>query len=124
MKKTVILLFLCLTANTFFGQKSDYAVTHIPAELIKADAVVRDYAVNYDIQSPSKATLRERRVITLLNDNTHLNTLYLHYDKFKKIEDISGRLYDADGKFIRKISKKKSSTKVPFRDIPFMKMTV
>ncbi len=106
MKKIIILKICCFLAMSSFAQKQNYAVTDIPKSLLKSDAVVRDYSMNYDIKSPSKATLKEHRVITLMDDDSNLNLLAIGYDKFRKIESISGRLYDASGKFIRKISKK------------------
>jgi len=99
------IFFLCLTANAVQAQ-SEYSIANMSVELLKSDAVVRNHTIEYEIKSPSKARLYERRVITIFNDESDLNELYVYYDKFRKVENISARLYDAKGKLVRKISKK------------------
>jgi len=90
MRNYIIIFFIFLTGNAIQAQ-NEYSITNIPVELLKSNA---------------KARLYERRVITMMNDESDLNELYINYDKFNKIENISARLYDAKGKLVRKISKK------------------
>ena len=99
---TILFIFL---ANTIQAQ-NDYSIANMPVELLKANAVVRNHTIEYEIKSPAKARLYERRVITMMNDESDLNELVVHYDKFNKVERITAKLYDAKGKRIRKISKK------------------
>ena len=104
-KKLTTVLFLFFLANAIQAQ-GEYSVANMPVELLESDAVVRNHTIEYDIKSPAKARLYERRVITMLDDESDLNELHIHYDKFRKVENISAKLYDAKGKLIRKISKK------------------
>lgn len=103
--KLLTILFIFFTANAIQAQ-NEYSVANISAELLKADAVVRNHTIEYTVKSPAKARLYERRAITMMNDESDLNELYINYDKFNKVERISAKLYDAKGKLVRKISKK------------------
>src|SRR6516164_10140010 len=79
------------------------------ADSLKKDAnVVEQYSERiYEIKSPGKAILQERHVYTILNESGNRYGNYRsYYDKFLKIENISGKLYDATGKEVRHAKKK------------------
>ena len=79
------------------------------ADSLKKDAnVVEQYSERiYEIKSPGKAILQERHVYTILNESGNRYGNYRsYYDKFVKIENISGKLYDATGKEVRHAKKK------------------
>jgi len=105
MRNILVIIFIFFTVNSIQAQ-DEYSVQNMPAELLKANAVVRNHTIEYEIKSPAKARLYERRVITMLNDESDLNELVVHYNKFNKVESITAKLYDAKGKLIRKTSKK------------------
>ena len=98
-------LIICLTANVVQAQ-GEYSTHSIPLDMQEANAVVRNHSIEYKVKSPSKASLYERKVITFFNDESDLNELHVFYNKFRKVESIAAKLYDARGKLIRKISKK------------------
>ena len=80
---------------------------HIPDVLLEnANAVVRQQNIEFNVQAPDRAVYKERRVITIFNDKTHYDKLVVNYDPSQKLGYISGRIYDAAGNFVRKISKK------------------
>lgn len=86
--------------------QSEFAVNKIKAGLLTdADAVVRLDETSWDIVSKSEARFRSRTVVTIFNErgeNEH-GGLRVGYDKFTRINDISGNLYDAEGKLLKKL---------------------
>ena len=111
--------FLCTLLA--FGQllplsaQTEYAVTNIPADLLKnADLVFRKNDLTFEITSPGTAIETEHVVITLLNERAvDYNDQVFWYDQIRKIEDIEGTVYDATGKQVRKIKKKDISDQKP-----------
>lgn len=102
----IIISLLALLASEATAQKKGiYPVAAIPASLMEADAIVRDYQIDYTVKSASQASMREKRVITIMNDQTYLNGLVIHYNSFCQVKEIRGKLYDANGKLIRKIDR-------------------
>jgi hypothetical protein len=86
--------------------QSEFAISKIKSELLTdANAVVRRDETSWDIVSKSEARFRSRTVVTIFNEkgeNEH-GGLRVGYDKFTKISDISGNLYDAEGKLLKKL---------------------
>src|SRR6266542_3620051 len=93
-------LFLTTTA---FGQTFD--VTKIDKELLKnANAVVRLNEHTFNVSDTAKATYTGHQVVTILNKSGESYApLYDSYDKFEKITDIKGKIYNSKGELIRKI---------------------
>jgi transglutaminase-like putative cysteine protease len=90
---------------TAFGQ-TDFSITKIsPALMADADAVVRLDETSWEIKSQSEAIAISRLVVTIFNEKgeDEHGRLTVGYDKFTKIVDISGALYDASGKQIKKL---------------------
>lgn len=92
--------------NTVANAQGEFDTSKIKPELLKdADAVIRFQELVYDIQSPAEAREQFRQVVTIL-DEAGEETFREHmvpYDKFTRISDISGVIYDAGGKVIKKI---------------------
>jgi hypothetical protein len=86
----------------------DYNVSLIPDSLkINVHAVKRFEELKIEIKSPSKAVIKHKWAITILNEEGTRHSWYQNsYDKLQSLEDISGKLYDASGKHIRSIKKK------------------
>jgi transglutaminase-like putative cysteine protease len=86
--------------------QTDFSVAKInPALLKDADAVVRLDEMVWDIKSVGEAVQKNRVVVTILNESgeEEHGILYVRYDKFTRITDISGTLYDAEGKQVKKL---------------------
>ena len=81
-----------------------YPVSEIPEDLkTNVNAVVRENQMVYTIHSKSKANLRIRYAVTILNGKGRsFASLTLSYDRLSKIPIFSAIVYDADGKVIRK----------------------
>jgi YD repeat-containing protein len=85
-----------------------YVVSAIPDSLKEnADAVKRYEELYLIIKSPSKAIIKHKYAITVLNSSGNKYAYYYNsYDKLSSLQDISGYLYDADGKELKKVKKK------------------
>lgn len=105
MKNTLLLLLFIFPLGVC---AQVYSVLLIPDSLRKnADVVVRADEQVTEIKSPGKATIKERHVYTILNENgAKYAAYYSHYDKFTSINYINATLYDAVGKEIKHVKKK------------------
>ncbi|MCF2516127.1 DUF3857 and transglutaminase domain-containing protein [Dyadobacter sp. CY351] len=86
--------------------QDEFDVTKISAELnAGANAVVRLDEDFFEIISKAEARHKKRTVVTILNEKgeNEYGQLLVGYDKFTKITDISGILYDAGGKVQKKL---------------------
>lgn len=98
-------LFACFTAFAAQAQ-DDFSITKIAPELLTgANAVIREDDDLFDIVSKAEARHKKRTVVTILNEKgeEEYGQLIVGYDKFTKITDISGSLYDASGKLQKKL---------------------
>jgi len=111
MKKFIppYLLFTILSITTLFSQKVDYSSSLIPIELKEnANAVVRDCQINITIEDVDEMVIYKREVVTVLNKlGNKLANLSEFYNDDTKINKLSVRIYDANGKQIKKINKNK-----------------
>ena len=84
-----------------------YAVSNIPKALLtqQANVVFREYYETTNLTNPSKSVNTVRRVATILReDGKKWGRCVVHYsDKSQKITNFKGNLYDAAGKFVRKV---------------------
>lgn len=108
MKKiNVSLIFLISTFSLFAGDLK-YPVSAIPAELKEnVDVVVREDFKTFVILSKNHSRFRIHFVATILNEkgNDYAND-QVYYDKFTKVVDINGAVYDLAGKQIKKLKNK------------------
>jgi transglutaminase-like putative cysteine protease len=104
--KQLTVLIASLFPLLLFGQ--NYNVLLIPDSLKQnANAVKRYEELYVEIKSPSKAVVKHKWAITILNEaGEKYNGYYNSYDKMKPLVDVSGRLYDGYGKQIRSVRKK------------------
>lgn len=107
LKNRISLLigFLCV-----FGFSQDFKYQTIVVDpLLKenANAIVRDYHINIEIESYSKIVIKSKKAVTVLNENglRHIDS-YVSYDPHTKIKHISARIYDVLGNEIKKFKKK------------------
>jgi transglutaminase-like putative cysteine protease len=106
--KTFISAFLLLITLTVFSQDNLYSALTIPKELKEnANAVIRSHDIEIELHNYASMTVKSKRVITVLNKNG-LNQLdsYIYYDPEINVKVISGIVYNAFGKEIKKFKKK------------------
>lgn len=105
MLKKILLICLCMP---MVAMAQKYVVSAIPDSLKEnADAVKRYEELYLIIKSPSKAIIKHKYAITVLNSSGNKYAYYYNsYDKLSSLQDISGYLYDADGKELKKVKKK------------------
>jgi hypothetical protein len=85
-----------------------YDVKNIPAALSKdAEAVVRDYDIQFEVKSENRAVEKVRRVVTVFKkDKRDYGYLLLAYSNFTSLEGLEGKIYDAGGKLVRELKDK------------------
>src|ERR1700729_1960424 len=85
-----------------------YNVALIPDSLLKsARVVVREEEFVLEIKSPEKAIEKKRVAYTILSENADDYAEYeAEYGKFTSLNSVSGTLYDASGKEIKRFKKK------------------
>jgi transglutaminase-like putative cysteine protease len=105
MRKIFFILFFCATKMLL---AQDYSVALIADSLKKnADAVTRIDELTVIIKSPSKAIIKHKYAITILNENGAKFAQYDdYYGKLVSLHKIDGSLFDASGKEIKTVKKK------------------
>lgn len=100
-------LLLILYGLRGLAQSPDYNIAAIPDSLFfHANAVVRDAEMNIDVRKPDAVWITCKKAITILNPNgKSLGAIEVYYNKSRPVQAISGALYDADGKLIKKLKK-------------------
>ncbi len=94
-----IVIFLLSSLSSFAGD-GEYAVSKIPAELLKnASVVKRMETERFEITNDNKAKYYRKVAYTILNENGDQWGYFSEgYDKLISIESFDGWLYDANGK--------------------------
>ena len=98
-------LLLCF-AVTIGRAQVNLNVSQIPSSLLTdAHAVIRYDETSFDLISKSEAKLRRHIIVTILNEQgeENHNRMVVGYDKFTKISDLEGAIYDHTGKLLKKL---------------------
>lgn len=105
LKKIYPLLFFLFLGHTLSAQ--NYAVSDIPESLLKdANAVVRVDERIFTVQTLKQAFFRRKLATTILNKKGEYQAVRpVFYDDFTKINFLEARLYDKNGKLIKKLKK-------------------
>lgn len=104
--RTSILVTIAILFNGYNLFAQQYAVFLIPQQIINANAVIRNSEMSVGINNEGSAFIRHTYAITILNRNAdEYAALEEHYNKLINIKSISGTLYDASGKRIKKTGK-------------------
>jgi hypothetical protein len=105
MRKLFSLTVTLMLAAIVHAQ--DYAVSAIPAALLKnANVVKRTERVSFDITSGNKGYYRYKVAYTILNEQgDRWSSFSEGYDKLSSIESLEGSLYGADGRKIKSLKK-------------------
>jgi len=103
--KSVSLFLLLLLGTSLNAKEIKYRVSDIPQELMNnADAVIRNYELDFELKSIESATMKVTYAITILNNNAIEKSYFMeYYDRFSKINHISGKIYQENGELLRKI---------------------
>lgn len=109
MKHKFIFHFLVVfIISQFFSDSkasdiNKYDINNIPLALLPgAEAIVRDNSVSFEVINPQEGILQVRYAVTIFNKTMQdYGVLLLNYNKFSKVSDLDGALYDADGEEIR-----------------------
>jgi hypothetical protein len=103
-----IFLFCCLLAVSFSLRAQSYNVALVPDSLKKdARAIIREDEYILEIKSPGKAITKSHTVYTIFDENgENIGGYTGWYDKFISINSVTGILYDASGKEMKKVRKK------------------
>lgn len=105
MKKMICLLLL---AAAGYAQAQPYNVHLVPDSLTTgANAVKRFEEIHVVIKGKDRAVVTHKYAVTILNEaGDHAAEYYNFYDRFHSLSDISGHLYDANGKELKSVKKK------------------
>lgn len=98
---------LILIIISFQALGQGFSAATIPAELKdKAHAVVRNHETEFYVKDIGEAVMRIKGTITILDEKGtgHANLVIL-YNKFTKINNIEARIYDANGKQVKKLKR-------------------
>jgi hypothetical protein len=85
-----------------------YKSSGIPDSLKEdANSVIRYNLEQYDVQGPGRSVYKSHSIVTILNEKgSHEAGMSLHYDKkYSSVSSFEMRIYDADGKLIKKYHK-------------------
>ncbi|RYU97152.1 DUF3857 domain-containing transglutaminase family protein [Emticicia agri] len=99
--------YLILLLINFQTIAQDFSATTIPAELKeKAHAVIRNHDTEFYVRDIGEAVMKVNATITILDEKgkDHAN-IVIFYNKFTKVNNIEARIYDANGKQIKKLKK-------------------
>ncbi len=104
--KAIVTAGLLLIGVTAYANKQSYPVSSISKELqAGACAVIRYDSTSVQLSGANIIT-KNKMVITILNEKgAAWSTFRKTYNSFSGIEDISGKLYDANGILISKLKK-------------------
>lgn len=109
MKKGVfVVVAFLIVALTAQADNGEYAVSKIPAALLKnADAVLRVEELRFEIISTKEAVHNYHYVITVLNENGDKWAEFSeYYDKLREVSSVQGYLYDVAGNQLKKMKSK------------------
>ena len=101
----VVVSIVILGAQAIAAGK--YNVAAIPEGLRKGfDAVVREQSITLVIKKNEQARYTVRRAVTVFRQSERdQGVLQLNYDRFTTIDDLDGRIYDAEGEKVRDLEK-------------------
>ena len=104
------LIGFCLLLNAFLVYSQDrpeLSVSHIDEAMMdNANAVVRLNEVIVSLKSSSQMSVKEKRIITILNKKGNKNIdAFVYYDRNVKIKTLQVLAFDALGNQIKKVKK-------------------
>ena len=103
MRKLFIIIFT-FTCGLIHANPIHFSVSTIPDSLKKnANGVVRFSNITFEYKSEKSGVEKRSYAITVLNKNGKEMADFIVYgDKFRELKKFSAKLYDANGRFLRK----------------------
>jgi hypothetical protein len=88
------------------GKPRLFDAARIPPGLASgSDVVVREYVEVFEVVNPRRAVLKVRNVVTIMNSRgRHAASVVVFYDRFSTVDQLEGRLLDADGREVRRLN--------------------
>lgn len=107
MKIVFKILLIIFVPSLFFAQKNEnWSVANMPVELaLGAHEVVRYSDQQFEVKSLKEGRFYSKKVITVMNEESDANVLYVSYDADSKLKNFEAYILDAKGELIRKIDK-------------------
>lgn len=105
MKIKFITLLMCLLSAGSLHAQIDLAPTSVDSLLPNAKEIVRVDRIKIRLNSAAEGLYSHRKVVTVLNNNSTANTIYIGYDPETPITQLRANLYDKNRQLIRKIKK-------------------
>lgn len=103
-----IFILFCVPILQIHAKTPDKYPTSLihPGLTENADVIIRIKNTDVEFHNNAEIEIHETIAITLLNDDSkEAGAFYIPYDAFSSISDITGDIYDSDGKFIRILKK-------------------
>ncbi len=101
-------VLFCILVFSFgkINAQEGYSIADLNlAQLENSNAVIRKRDLVFEIKSATETVFKVHQVVTLLNHRSQFDKLMLYYDGSSSIRKLSGRIYDAMGREIRKVKK-------------------
>src|SRR6476661_6906146 len=107
MKRNVSFSFFLLFAVGLAAQPKYPANAISPALLKDAHVVKRKEEISFEIVNLGEAVYKRKVALTILDEaGQRYASLVVGYDRFRKVTDIDGALYDAAGIQLKKVKGK------------------
>ena len=105
----LVMLLLMSLSTVAIAQEDDLLIsTIIPSELrIKSNAVIRYDKTDIEVKAYNKFIYKRKRIVTVFNESGigHQGTVQ-SYDKNRKIKTLEAKIFDKNGKEIKKFKEK------------------
>ncbi|RYZ19863.1 MAG: DUF3857 domain-containing protein [Chitinophagaceae bacterium] len=122
MKRILLLPVLAALSVAAHAGDDRYAVANIPAKLLtNAHAVKRTEEIRFEVTAPGDARQVRHWVVTVLDESGRDAAQFVEqYNKLWKVTDVTGALYDAQGKLQRRLKPKEVGDQSAVGDISLM----
>ncbi len=107
-KRYIFFLYMVVVPQLLLAGGGEYAVSRIPPGLLKNACVVkRAETIHFEIINTGEAVLKKKYALTILNENGDRHAGFAeYYDKLHDVRNIEGRLFDAEGRELKKLKNK------------------
>lgn len=104
----IVLPCLLFVDLSIASENNEYDVAKIPPALAKdADAVIRAKIVRFEIKNRKRSKETVKRAVTIFNkEGRSHGKIFLDYNKFLEIDQLEGKIFNAQGEMIRELEDK------------------
>jgi hypothetical protein len=105
VKKFLTFFCFVLPGSMLFAAEGEYAVSNIPAPLLReAHVVKRMELMRFEVLRNNEAVLKRKYALTILDEKGDDAAAFIeYYDSFHEIKNIEGVLYDAQGRELKRL---------------------